>query len=419
MGRNVPRRLRDVAAATKVSDNLRRDMQQLMMRRPLFVIGLARSGTNLLARMLDRHPAVAIALDPLMPVFRSLRNALMQSASEGVRARFKPESPFQDFYFDPDGPVMLDILLKGNAGVALAVEELSRLQREVPERAALESPQLAERLRVIEGATYAALIDSALGVIAAMKPAATWVGCKEVWVFDFIPLLARAFPDARFYAIERDPRAIVASLLAMGERDPTQAAHAPSYMRHWRKSVALWRTFEADPGLRSRFRRISYEELVADPGREAKRLCQELGLAYDPGMLALSAEGWPGNSSFAEGKDVYTSSTERWRTRLPAEVVRTTDLLCGPEMALTAYSPQFPPAVTEDVRSYLYQAENAPMSWSSTSGDVARDLGGESRRLQLLGGGAQTASADDIRRHFLFTQTFEAILRSRAEAKIS
>ena len=50
------------------------------MPRPIFVLGLARSGTNLLARILDRHPQVCVALDPLMPVFRALRNAVIPSS---------------------------------------------------------------------------------------------------------------------------------------------------------------------------------------------------------------------------------------------------------------------------------------------------------------------------------------------------
>jgi hypothetical protein len=255
-------------------------------------VGLARSGTNLLARMLDRHPAISIALDPLMPVFRSLRNAVMQtSAVEDVRNRFKPESPFQDFYFDPGGPAMLDALLEGDAKLALAPGKLQRLQTAVPERAALESSKLAARLTAINGGTYGEVIESALSIVAAMKPAATWVGCKEVWIFDFIPLLARAFPEARFYAIERDPRAIIASLLAMAARDPSQAAHPPSYMRHWRKSIALSRSFEADAAVRKRFRSVPYEELVNDPAAEARRICAELEIDYIPEMLALSAEG--------------------------------------------------------------------------------------------------------------------------------
>lgn len=383
-----------------------------MSYRPIFVLGLARSGTNLLARMLDRHPKICLALDPLMPLFRSLRNAVMQAcAPEDVRRRFKSESPFQDFYFDAHGPAALDTLLQGNADLPVAAPELSRLQAAVEERAALESPELGKRLRAMNGRTYGELLESALEIVGSTKPGAAWVGCKEVWVFDFVPLLARALPEARFYAIERDPRAILASLLAMAQRDASQAAHPPSYMRHWRKSIALSRMFELDPRLRSKFRTISYEALVAEPAPEARRICADVELDYVPDMLSLSAEGWAGNSSFDEGKDVYASSTERWRKSLAADVRRAADCLCAPEMTLTRYRPDSTEGPARDVEQYLRRAESAPASWRSSSGNPAADFAGEVMRHELLRNPGQ-ADPSDIRRCFLFSETFTAIRKA-------
>ena len=372
------------------------------MPRPIFVLGLARSGTNLLARILDRHPQVCVALDPLMPVFRALRNAVIPSSP--------PDAPFQDFYFGTDGPRMLDALLQGSAELPIAPAELSRLRDAIRERAALESPRLAAQLAAVEGRTYRELLQSALEVIASTRPAARWAGCKEVWIFDFVPLLARAFPEARFYAIERDPRAIVASLVAMASRDPTQAAHIPSYLRHWRKSVALSRRYAADVGLRARFRAIAYEELAVGAEAEARRLCAELQIEYHADMLSLSADGWTGNSSFAEGRDVYGSSTDRWRRSLPAPIARTADFLCAPEMALTAYRPLAAPEISDEVSSFLAQVDREPFSWRSSSGDAARDIRGECARYELLDG--PNPARDLVRQSFLFTETFDAIRRA-------
>jgi hypothetical protein len=385
-----------------------------MSFRPIFVLGLARSGTNLLARILDRHPRVAVALDPLLPLFRALRNEVVAArAPLGVRERLDPGAPFQDYYFAPDGAALLDCILDGSAELPVASADAARLRESIAARAALESPALAGRMSMLAGADFHAILRSALGIVATTKPRAAWVGSKEVWVFEFVPLLARAFPDARFYAIERDPRAIVASLVAMAERDPTQAAHPPSYMRHWRKSIALSRRFAADPALGKRFRAVSYEHLVADPGAEARRICEELELEFSPTMLELSAEGWAGNSSYAHvDRDVYASSRERWRRGLSPEVIRTSDFLCGPEMALTDYRPETPPRLDESVLGYLERAGRQAGSWRSDSGDVTSDLGGEALRYALLG----VQGAVDIgllRRYFLFAETFEAIRRAR------
>jgi hypothetical protein len=381
-----------------------------MSFRPLFVLGLARSGTNLLARMLDRHPLITVALDPLLPLFRSLRNAIVSThGAPAVRARFDANAPFQDFYFASDGPTLLDCILDGSAALTVADEDLIQLRDSVAARAALESPVLAARMGSLTGSDHRAALEDALRIVSTTKPGAHWVGAKEVWVFEFVPLLARAFPAARFYAIERDPRAIVASLVAMAERDPTQAAHPPSYMRHWRKSIALSRRFAADPALRERFRAVPYEHLVADPDAEARRICAELEVKFEPAMLDLSAEGWAGNSSYAHSKrGVYASSAARWRRDLAAEVIHTTDFLCGPEMALTGYRPEDAAGLDETVLGYLERAGREPGSWRSDSGDPVLDLGGELLRHVLLDNNGGTDSGL-VRRCFLFTETFEAI----------
>lgn len=380
-----------------------------MAYRPLFIFGLARSGTNLLARMLARHPSVSVALDPLMPLFRSLRNAMVAAhAPDSTRQRFSPASPFQDYYFDPDGPALLDLMLEAPADLPFSQGELAELRGKIATRAALESPALGTRMEGLAGSSYGALFHSALDIIAGMKPGAAWIGSKEVWALEFLPFLARTFPDARFYVLERDPRAIVASLLAMAERDPTQAAHPPSYLRHWRKQVALVRRFEANAALADRVRRLSFEQLATAPQEEAQELCQELGIDFSAEMLRLSADGWMGNSSFHHGgKDVYAETIDRWRQVLPERVVQAADYFCGPEMALTRYQA----ATTPDpatVLAYLQQAAAQPGSWRSDSGDLLADFGGEMLRQVLT---AATGVPDEslARRCFLFHDTLDAI----------
>lgn len=359
-----------------------------MICKPLFVFGLARSGTNLLARMLDRHPDVTVALDPYLPLFRSLRNALVASrAAEEVRRRFSSSAPFQDYYFDSDGPALLELMLTGHADLPLDQDELQELRLKAGERASLESPTLGAQMAGLAGKDYGQLFRRGLDIVAGLKTGVRWAGCKEVWVLEFVPLLARLFPEAQFFALERDPRAIVASLLAMAEKDPTQAAHAPSYLRHWRKQVALTHRFAADPLLAGRFRSVSFERLATRPEDEARQLCDALDIDFHPEMLRLSADGWKGNSSFDHGgKDIYAETVDRWRAVLPARVVEAADYLCGPEMALTPYRPVTSPKANE-VLAYLEEAGRETGSWRSDSGDLLVDFGGEIVRHMLLDSG--------------------------------
>lgn len=384
-----------------------------MAYRPIFIFGLARSGTNLLARMLDRHPSISVALDPLMPLFRSLRNATVAAlAPDSTRQRFSPASPFQDYYFDPDGAVLLDLMLEAPPDMPFNPGELAELRGKVVARATLESPALGAQLNGLAGSSYGALFQSALDIIAGMKPGSAWVGSKEVWALEFVPFLARVFPDARFYFLERDPRAIVASLLAMAGKDPTQAAHPPSYLRHWRKQVALVRHFETNAALSGRVRRLSFEQLATAPQAEAQGLCEELEIDYSPEMLRLSADGWMGNSSFQHGgKDVYAETIERWRQALPEPVVQAADYFCGPEMALTRYQVVTTPDPAT-VLAYLQQAAAQPGSWRSDSGNLLSDFGGEMVRWVLT---TATEVPGELlaRRCFLFHDTFD-VIRSRS-----
>ena len=151
--------------------------------RPLFVFGVARSGTNLVARMLSAHPEVAVALDPLMPLFRAWRNAVLTDAKRGEAARcFDTASSFQDYYFDPAGAAMLDAILDARMDYRVTPDALVPLREGVMRRAALEMPALAKTFAGWSGDTIRALFDAALGLIAAhiaKTGTPTYAGCSR------------------------------------------------------------------------------------------------------------------------------------------------------------------------------------------------------------------------------------------------
>lgn len=385
--------------------------------RPLFVFGLARSGTNLLARVLAAHPAIEIALDPFMPLFRTIRNAtVVDEASATLRAGFDPNSPFQDGYRTPQGYKLLDTLLASFLSAPIASSELPGLRTAIAARAEIEAPDIAARAGGIAGTTCRQLVASALEIVAACRTTAATrhVGIKEVWVLDFLPALARAFPEAQFLAIERDPRAVIASLMALAERDPSQHAHPISYLRHWRKSVVLARRFAAEPSLNERFRLVRYEDLALRPGEAARELADFLALPFDPLMLA-SAKGddsgaWQANSSYRDtAPGISDAPVARWRDHLPVAAIRTVEFFCWPEMALADYpcTSGSPATESDDIAAYVARADADPGSWRSDSGDVATEMSFERLRHGLLDR-AEPADIDLVRRCFLFEPVYRA-----------
>lgn len=368
--------------------------------RPLFVTGLARSGTTLLARLLRASDEVELALDPFLPLFRSLRDALLRDADIDT---VPPGAPLQDHYFDPARLRAFDALQAGSAAVALDPAEWDRLLPSLETRALQEAPELTPLLAGLRGETYEEVIANALRAIGSTHGRSAYVGWKEVWIVDFLPALARAFPDLRLVVIVRDPRAVLASLAAMAESDPTQTAHPLSYARHWRKQVACCERYRADPELAPLLHLVSYEQLVSEPEPTLRTLCDFLGIAFDRAMLDPR---WSGNSSFRERLEkIDATPVGQWRGRLEPAQVRLAELVCGPEMALVGYEPTTAGSV-DGVLEHLVASDSWPVSWRTDLGDPERDYKRELGRLELLEGRHEPI---EIRCAFLFEEVHRAI----------
>jgi hypothetical protein len=390
-----------------------------MTLRPLFVFGIARSGTNLLARMLGTHPAIEIALDPFMPLFKAIRNAsIAHDAPDELRRGFDPTLPFQDGYQAPRGYKLLDLLLATDLAAPIAPADLPALRAAIAARAGLEAPDIAARAGDIGGGTCRDLVASALETVASCRAnaATRWIGIKEVWVLDFLPTLARAFPAARFLAIERDPRAVIASLAALAERDRSQHAHSVSYLRHWRKNAVLARRFAADPALADRFRLMRYEDVAARPTDAARAIADFLALPFDPRMLVPTARGndadaWRGNSSYDDTvQGISDAPIARWRRSLPAATTSAVEFFCAPEMALANYPPisADPLTASDEIAAYVGRADADPGSWRSDCGDVAAEMSFEGLRHGLLTRPDPVTDTDLVRRCFLFEPDYRS-----------
>jgi hypothetical protein len=380
---------------------------------PLFVLGIARSGTNLIAGMLNARKDVSIALDPLMPFFKALRSAiLLKTGDTALIARYPERAPFQDYYFDPLGVRLLDATMSASLDHPLAAD--GELAEAVAHRAGLESQTLPEVLSRVRGDNFSAFLSDIIEVVRTRSPSALrWCGAKEVWTTEFIPALARALPRARFIVIRRDPRSVLASLVAMMTRDETQAAHTISYMRHWRKEAAVLDAMASEAWLRERVLIVQYEAVTTAPEQSARDICAFLGLGFDSAMLtpaAADGSASAGNSSFGDMTGIVDTSVTRWRAVIDDEMVRAVECLCGPEMRAEGYETvnNWPILADATVQHAAARADARPGSWRSDSGDVAADLAGECARWDMLSS-RNAVSGGEIRRHFLFDAFFEKL----------
>jgi len=310
--------------------------------RDVIVCGMFRSGTTLLSRSLSVHPEAVIVPDPYVYFFKGYYRHLARQ--EGVAV--DREETTSDFFLDPRRPV-LDRLMAADLGEPMPERVKAEIRDDIVRWKRDQHPGLVDRLASVDRPTFAAFYRSLVALLGALygSPETRVLGTKVSWCEEFMPALARAFPDTRFVFVVRDLRAIVASQNSYRGKG---AGTRPLlfYIRHWRKSVALIRLMEsALPGMRERMTVVRYEDLVSDPEAVLRRLSAFLDLEFQPRMIDVGDfrdEGqgtpWRHNSSFAGGTGIFRDGVDRWRTVLCEAEVKAVDWLAGPELRRMGYA---------------------------------------------------------------------------------
>ena len=278
--------------------------------RGVFVVGVARSGTSLLKALLDGHPELWVP-------------------------------PAESFAVD----------WCGEADPAAAFLGLPKYAALFPEGSAeRETVAAALREHLTPGAGVADAVLAFLHAMAAVAPppagARAWVEKTPKHLRSLPQLVDALGPETRAVCVVRDPRAVLGSQAKRWDRGRT-----PEGMRHfckrWATGDVLVRGFERSlPQALA----VRYEDLVDDPGPVMRRVAEHLGITWDDGLLVPTrgGEAWGGNSSYgrdpAQDATIATTSRERYRDELPAEIVAGVEALLGPRMASWGYAAGRPAA---------------------------------------------------------------------------
>jgi len=226
--------------------------------------------------------------------------------------------------------------------------------------------RLTERVRMgrIGAVVDEAGVDRAVGgalremleAKAAREGAEIYVEKSPHNVLVFSGLL-EMYPDARCILVLRDPRAIAASMKEVARRYRADGKEPPPFCRSARASAQeiarYWEAgFAALKACPDRVIAIHHEDVTAEPEAAARRLCDFLSIAYEPGMLRIEEKDydrgadadidkWYTPAEFA--RPIERGGEEKWRAVLtPGEAGLVAHL--APEHPLLArYDPGGPP----------------------------------------------------------------------------
>lgn len=227
---------------------------------PIFIVGMPRTGTTLVDRILSSHPDVESAGE-----LQAMPLAVKQAT--GTRSR---------------------LVLDAETAFAVSRVDLGLVGRAYVERARHHLRNDASRF-----------IDKFPGN------------------FQYVGVIARALPQARIICLRRNPMDTVLSnfrnLFAVGSRyydysyDLLETA---AYYQRFDRMMALWRG--ALPG---RVLELSYERLVGDQEGETRRLLSHCGLDWSEACLSFHTNRSPVSTPSAAQvrRPIYSEAVARWK----------------------------------------------------------------------------------------------------------
>lgn len=262
-------------------------MSRPMQDRLVFLIGSPRSGSTLLSRVLGAHPAITAPEEP---------HLITPLAHLG--------------YYESVEAAPYDPVITRQAARAL-VAALPRGEQDY-----------LAALRAYSDGIYQGLFE------AAGEPDATRLLDKTPAYALSLDFLARLYPEARYVVLTRHPIAVWSSFVDsfFDGDDETAHAHNPLLERYVPAIARFLRTAEVP------LHRVRYENLVQEPDRNAREICEFLGIDFEPGMVDYgsapdargeSTRGLGDPTTVARESRPTTASLSKWAraaTGLPVRV---------------------------------------------------------------------------------------------------
>ncbi len=252
---------------------------------PIFIFGSGRNGSTLFNRMLNQHPELFAPseqyfLGPTIIKFHLYRHLLNWRDLVKIITGELNQSSGSHTWETGYGPQLIDLFKSENKSLQFVIDNIYQSYG-----------------RSFKG-DFSSWVDT--------TPFNTKY-CQEIY---------QTFPDAHYFFLIRDGRDVVNSYLQGGKdhfgelADPTFSSH------HWNDSIKSYNWLKA----RRKVNLIRYEELVSNPELILTKICNELGISFDPLMLEyhqeILPEGFKEDNHRNIRKPVFKDSIGRWKKNL-------------------------------------------------------------------------------------------------------
>ena len=269
---------------------------------PIFV-GSGRSGTTVFRNIFDSHPDLAITHE-----------------AHFVAPMAKRRGRYETNGFDTDRFVA-DLFKNSNFVRQGLLQDAVQAQLEAD---------------AVSG--FADAVRSVFRLYAA-DHGKTMAGDKTPGYVNHLELLGGVFPEAKFVHVIRDGRDVALGYLDRAEWGPSTVADAALY---WRSRVSRGRRGGSALGP-ARYVEVRYEDLVDDPEKTIRHLCDFLGLEYHDEMLRFHEKGAAfiaaSNTPEAFGglAKPITKGMRDWRVQMDAADVALFESIAGQQLGEVGY----------------------------------------------------------------------------------
>lgn len=304
---------------------------------PVFLCGHAKSGTTLLAALLDHHSQIAVFPEESFYTKHIVNGKPMdaRAGAQHLLENFRPkiEGMDDEAIFDRwNFPYFKDFS-----------DFKQRFESALQARSAENGT-----------ANHGHVIES---YVDAFAQASGQTG-KRYWVEKThgnelaLKMLEGYFPDLRAIYIVRDPRDIYGSW-ARRMKASSKSESLDNFLCRWGVSVWTWRQFTArNPNSMT----VRYEDLLRYPQQTLAMICAFLDIPYEEVLEKPTKDGhlWEGNSMHSDKfQGISTAPIGRWHDSLNASQVEMIEGCLGGAMQSLGYQLSLPPKSFRQVTSLI------------------------------------------------------------------